>query len=107
MVLSHGKSTTSEPRSSCEKLVRKGTYSSILDRSQNDEVLHASQLQHNWTKEWREYLDYIRTIDISHKTLLDNWNDTLRCIIFGMIRNKWKEDLWKAVQNTIKLHEVP
>ena len=49
------------------KINKKGTYSSILDRFQNDEVSHASQLQHNWTKEWCEYLDYIRTIDISHK----------------------------------------
>ena len=37
---------------------RKGIYSSILDRFQNDEVFHASQL---------ENFDYIRTIDISHK----------------------------------------
>ena len=26
------------------------------------------------------------------KLLQSNWNDTLRCIIFGTIRNKWKED---------------
>ena len=45
----------------------KGIYTSILDRFQNDEVFHASQLQQNWTKEWCKYLDYIRTIDISHR----------------------------------------
>ena len=49
------------------KIGKRGIYSSIHDRFQNDEVFHASQLQHNWTKEWCEYLDYIRTIDISHK----------------------------------------
>ena len=49
------------------KINKKWTYSSILDRFQNDEVFHASQLQHNWTKEWCKYFDYIRTIDISHK----------------------------------------
>ena len=38
---------------------------SILDRYQNDEVFHASQVQHNWTREWFKYLDYIRTIDIT------------------------------------------
>ena len=48
------------------KIGKKGIYSSILDRFQNDEVFRASQLQHNWTKQWCEYLDYIRTIDISH-----------------------------------------
>ena len=26
------------------------------------------------------------------KPLQNNWNETLRCIIFGTIRNKWKED---------------
>ena len=50
-----------------KKIHKKGIYTSILDRFQNDEVFHESQLQHNWTKEWCEYLDYIRTIDISHK----------------------------------------
>ena len=34
---------------------------------ENNAVFHASQLQHNWTKEWCECLDYIRIIDISHK----------------------------------------
>ena len=33
------------------KIHKKGIYTSILDRFQNDEVLHASQLQQNWTKE--------------------------------------------------------
>ena len=43
-------------------------YSSILDRFQI-EVFHARQLQHNWTKECCEYLDYIRTIDIFAQSL--------------------------------------
>ena len=46
------------------KIGKKGIYSSIYDRFQNDEVFHASQLQHNWTKEWCEYLDYITTIEL-------------------------------------------
>ena len=49
------------------KIHKKGMFSSILDRSQNDEIFHASQQQHYWTKEWCEYLDYFRIIDISHK----------------------------------------
>ena len=49
------------------KIGKRGIYSSIHDRFPNDEVFHASQLQHNWTKEWCEFLDYNRTIDISHK----------------------------------------
>ena len=40
------------------KIGKKGIYSSILDRFQNYEVFHASQLQHNWTKEWCEYWDF-------------------------------------------------
>ena len=46
---------------------KKGIYTSILDRFQNDEVFHASQLRHSWTKEWCEHLDGIRTMGISHK----------------------------------------
>ena len=49
------------------KIGKKGIYSSMHNRFRNDEVLHASQLQHNWTKEWCEYLDYIKTVDVSHK----------------------------------------
>ena len=49
------------------KIGEKGIYLSILDRFQNDEVFHASQLHKNWTIEWCEYLDYIRTIGISHR----------------------------------------
>ena len=48
------------------KIHKKGIYTSILDRIQNGEVFHASQLQYDWTKEWCEYLDYVRTIDITH-----------------------------------------
>ena len=45
---------------------KKSHFLPILDLFQNDEVFHASQIQHNWTKAWCEYLDYIRTIDITH-----------------------------------------
>ena len=51
------------------KTNKKGIYSSIHDRFQNDKVFHASQLQHNCTQEWCEYFDYIRTIDMSNKEL--------------------------------------
>ena len=54
-------------KESMRTIHRKGIFSSILDRFQNDEVFHASRLQHNWTKEWCQDLDYIGTIDISHK----------------------------------------
>ena len=40
------------------------------------------------------------------KLLQNNWNDTPRCIIFGTIRNKWKEDPEKAAHITIKPHEL-
>ena len=45
------------------KIHNKVICTSILGRFQHDEVF---QLQHNWTKEWCEYLDYVRTIDITH-----------------------------------------
>ena len=48
------------------KIHKKGIFSSVLEHFQNDEVFHASQLQHNWTNEWCECLDYARTIHITH-----------------------------------------
>ena len=51
MVLSRGRSIISLP---------------ILDRFQKNEVFHARQMQHNWTEARCEYLEYIRTIDITH-----------------------------------------
>ena len=45
---------------------KRGEYTSILDRWQNDEVYRASQLVHGWTEEWVKYLHYISKIDISH-----------------------------------------
>ena len=32
------------------KINKKGIYTSILDRFQNNEIFHASQLQNSWTK---------------------------------------------------------
>ena len=48
------------------KIKQKGIFTSIPDRFQIDEVFHESHLEHNWTEEWCKYLDYIRTIDITH-----------------------------------------
>ena len=60
------KSTTSQPRSSCAKLVTKEFIHQYFVRCQNDEVFSSRQPQHNWTKEWCEFLNYVRTIDIAH-----------------------------------------
>ena len=47
-------------------VLKRGKYTSILDRWQNDEVYRESQLAHGWTDEWVKYLDNISEIDISH-----------------------------------------
>ena len=57
----------SEAKEFMSNITQKGKYTSILDRFQNDEVFHASQRQHNCTEEWCKYLDYVRTIDITHR----------------------------------------
>ena len=46
--------------------LKRGKYTSFMDRWQNDEVHRESQLAHGWTGEWVKYLDYISEIDISH-----------------------------------------
>ena len=75
------------------KIDKKGTYSSVLDRFQNDEVLNASQLEHKWTKEWCEHLDYIRTIDISHKAPPEQLERYATWCHVGTIHNKWGKAL--------------
>ena len=85
------------------KIGKKGIYSSIHDRFQNDEVFHASQLQHNWTKEWCEYLDYIRTIDISHKASPEQLE---RYATLYHFRYDLKQMERGLIQITIKLHEL-
>ena len=68
------------------KIHDKEIYTSILARFQNDEVFHTSQLQHNWTKEWCEKLDYIRTIDISHNA--SNTIGTIRYVVSFSVRSE-------------------
>ena len=46
--------------------IKQGIYTSILARFQNDEVFHTSQLQHQWTEEWCEYLGCVGSLDITH-----------------------------------------
>ena len=46
--------------------LKRGKYTSILDRWKNDEVYRQYRLPHNWTDEWVKYLDYISKVDISH-----------------------------------------
>ena len=73
MMFSHGRSIIYIAKAFVRKIHKKGNYTSILDRFQNDEVFHASQLQHNWTKEWCDFLDYVRTIDITHSASPENF----------------------------------
>ena len=46
--------------------LKRGKYTSKLDRWQNDEICRASQLVHGWTDEWVKYFDCSSKIDISH-----------------------------------------
>ena len=56
--------------------LKRGKYTSILDRWQNDEVYRESQLVHGWTEEWVKYFDYISKIDVSHDA---PYRQRLRC----------------------------
>ena len=98
VVLSHGRSIISLPKNLWWRSTKKNTYSSILDRFHIDEVCHASQLQHNCTEEWCEYVDSWEQSIFRTEPLQKNWNETLRCVIFGIIQNVWSKALWKVVQ---------
>ena len=60
MVFSRGKSIITLPNSLWERSTKRESTRRFFYRFQNFEVFHASQLQHNWTKEWCEYFDYVR-----------------------------------------------
>ena len=73
VIISRGKKSGVNP---CQKdhkkamdakrgVLKRGNYTSILDRWQNDEVYRESQLVHGLTEEWVKYLDCISKIDTS------------------------------------------
>ena len=66
------------------KINKKGIYTSILDRFQNDEVFHASQLQDNWTKEWCEYLENNRYF----AQCPSRTTETIRCVVSFSVRSE-------------------
>ena len=70
MVLSRGRSIISLPESLWERSTKRECVRRFLTATRKMKYFHASQLQHNWTKEWFEYLDYyITTTDIPHNAL--------------------------------------
>ena len=81
------------------KIHKKGMKTLFLDRFQNDEVFDASS--YNITGQRNDANIWITSEQSIFRTmpLQNNCNDTLRCIIFGIIRNKWR----KVVQIIIKL----
>ena len=83
------------------KIVKKGIYSSILDRFQIDEVFHAS-----WTKEWCEYLDYIRTIDTSHKASPEQLERYSTLYHFRYDPKQMERGPIKSRRDYFKLHEL-
>ena len=90
-----------------DEIHKKGIYTSTLDRFQNDEVFHASQLQHNWTKEWCEYLDYVRTIDITHNASPEQLERYAALYYFRYDPKQMeKGPIKKGAQITIKQHEL-
>ena len=75
------------------KIHKKGVNTSILDRFQNDEVFMPDSSNINGRKKGGNIWITSEQSMLRTKPLQNNWNDTLHCIIFGMIRNKWRENL--------------
>ena len=92
ILLSQGKSTTSQPRSSCEKLVRKEFIHQYLIVFKL--MKYFMQASYNTTGRKNGANIWITSEHSIFRTKLlqDNWNDTPCCTIFGTIRNKWNED---------------
>ena len=74
------------------KINKKGICTSILDRFQM--IKYFMQASCNMTGQKNGANIWITSEQSILRTtpLQDKWNDTQRCVIFGTIRNKWKED---------------
>ena len=79
------------------KIHKKGIYiRQFLTASRMIKYFHACQLQHNWTKEWCEYLDYIRTIDISHSAPPEQLEQYVALYHFRYDRKHMEKGLMKS-----------
>ena len=96
MVLSHGKSTTSQPRSSCEKLVRSEFTRQYLIVFRTMKYFMQASYKKTGRKNGANIWMTSEQSIFRTEPLQNTENDTLRCIIFGAIRNKWKEDPQKS-----------
>ena len=96
MVSKHSKSIISLPRNSCEKLLSKEFIHQymIVPRT----MKYFMQASYNITGRKNDANMWITSEQSIFRTkpLQNNWNDTLRCIISGTIRNKWKEDTYRV-----------
>ena len=92
MLLIRGNSIFTKPKNLSAKIKAKGIYTSILDRFQNDEKIHASQPEHNnWTEERSHFFfkkkKKHQNISILRTTSLQNNEiDTPRSITFDTIQ---------------------
>ena len=66
-------SIISLPKSSWGRSTNKEFLRRFLTAPRMMKCFHASQLQHNWTEEWCEHLDYIGTIDTTHNASPDRY----------------------------------
>ena len=71
---------------------KRGICMSILDRFQNDEVFLQASYNTTGRKNGANIWITSNHSIFRTKPLQNNRNDALRCIIFGTIRNKWRED---------------
>ena len=74
------------------KFGKNGKYSSILDRFQTDKYFMQASYNITGRKNGANIWITSEQSIFRTKPLQNIWNDTLRCIIFGTIRTKWKED---------------
>ena len=92
MVLSHGNSSTSKPRRTGEKLERNEFLHQYLIAFKMIKYFMQASYNINGQKNGANTWTTSEQSIFRTKPLQNKWNDTLRCIIFGTIRNKWKED---------------
>ena len=89
---SHGKNIISLPKSLCERSTKRESTRRFLTACRTMKYfMQASSNIHGRKSGANNWITSEQLL-FRTKPLQNNWNDTPRCIIFGTIRNKWKED---------------
>ena len=88
---SRGRSNISLPKSLWERSTKKESTRQFLTASRMMRYFMQTNYNITWQKNGANIWITLEQSIFRTRLLRNNWTDSLRCIIYGTIRNKWKE----------------